>query len=241
MTERTTAETGLEEFDRGWLETIEKSIEQTPYLLVELGLAGLTRLGERPASLDRFAGILHRSTEDAAVLLRENRTARIENGLIHWDDPFPGDRVIRTIQIGGREVPMKSGCAPDLFGFAAILDIPFTVEDTCATTGTPIRVAFVPNGYERVDPAGAVTLLLPPEDLGAALGAGSEEVNFEEVNAKICAHQPFFASAQAAEPALAARPGSRVFTVKDMFDRPFITYCRDEVRPLIHPSRDRSG
>lgn len=55
----------------------------------------------------------------------------------------------------------------------------------------------------------------------------------------LCAYQPFFASAQAAEPALAARPGSRAFTVEEMFERPFVGHYRDNLRPLIHPSVHR--
>ena len=43
---------------------------------------------------------------------------------------------------------MKRGCAPDLPAYAAVVDVPFHVEDTCAATGTPIRIDFVPDGYE---------------------------------------------------------------------------------------------
>jgi alkylmercury lyase-like protein len=126
------------------------------------GLVGLTRLGERPAPLERLAAIVDRSAVETAALVRRDTTARIiEGGLIHRDEPFPGDRTLRTLYVGDREVPMKSGCAPDLFGIAAVLDVPFRVEDTCAATGAPIRVDFVPDGLERVDPPDAVTVLLP--------------------------------------------------------------------------------
>jgi hypothetical protein len=41
--------TDLERFDQGWL----AAMEQTPLVRTIIGLAGLTRLGERPAALDR--------------------------------------------------------------------------------------------------------------------------------------------------------------------------------------------
>lgn len=125
-----------------------------------------------------------------------------------------------------RQVSMGSGCGPDVFTFAAVFDVPFRVEETCPATGTPIRVDFVPGGYERVDPAEAVTVLLHPDDIPTG-------GHFEEINATVCTFQPFFASAEAAEPWLAARPGSRAFTVKEMFERPWFAYYRDTLRPLI--------
>jgi hypothetical protein len=88
------------------------------------------------------------------------------------------------------------------------------VDETCPVTGIPIRVDFVPDGYERVDPPEAVTILLHPDDLRASIGLG-----FKEINADVCSYQPFFAWATAAEASLAARPGSRAFTVEEMFER----------------------
>jgi len=225
MTQRTHA-SELADFDQGWLEVLE----QTPFARLVLALAGLTRFGQRPAPLHRLATVLDRPAEETVALLEENTTARIEDGLAHWDDPFPGDRVRRTIYVGDHEVAMKSGCAPDLFFFAAVLDVPFRVEDTCATTGTPIRVDFVPNGYQRVDPPETVTALVPLGRLREVSGA-----SYEQINASVCTHQPFFASAEAAQGWLADHPGGHVFTVAEMFQRPWIAYYRDEVGPLIHP------
>jgi hypothetical protein len=59
-----------------------------------------------------------------------------------------------------------------------------------------------------------------------------------EINANVCTYQPFFASAMAAEPWLAVRPGSRAFTVNEMFDGSWYIHYRDTIRPLIQaPSR----
>ena len=217
----------LREFDQGWL----AALEQTPLVDLLAGLVGLTRLGERPAPLHRLAAVLDRSADETVTLIRRDTTARIEGGLVYWDDPFPGDRTLRTLHLGDREVPMKSGCAPDLFGIAAVLDVPFRVEDTCAATGAPIRVDFVPDGFERVNPPEAVTVLLAPGELQASILG-----TFEQINADICTYQPFFASAEAAKDWLAGHPGGRVFTVGEMFERPWLSYYRDRLRPLIHPS-----
>lgn len=224
MNDRTT---DLAQFDQGWL----AAMEQTPFVKAIIALSGLTRLGERPASVQRLATILNLSDSETAALVRQEFTARIENGLIHWDDPYPGDQIRRVVHLGDRQVPMSSGCGPDVFTFAAVLDVPFRVEETCPTTGTPIRIDFVPGGVERVDPPEAVTVLLHPQDFSDSVGG-----HFDEINATVCTYQPFFASAEAAKPALAARPGSRAFTVQEMLERPWFSYYRDTLRPLIHPT-----
>jgi hypothetical protein len=75
----------LEEFDQAWI----AALEQTPLVGLLAGLVGLTRLGERPAPLERLAAIVDRSAAETAALVRRDTTARIEGGLIHWDEPFP--------------------------------------------------------------------------------------------------------------------------------------------------------
>ncbi len=54
--------------------------------------------------------------------------------------------------------------------------------------------------------------------------------------AEVCTHQPFYASAEAAQPWLDAHPGGRVVTVDEMFERSWLAYYRDTLRPLVHPS-----
>jgi alkylmercury lyase len=225
MTEQTRAD-DLEEFDQGW----RAVLKQSPPATLVTALGGLTRLGEHPASLGQLATILDRPPEETVALLRANTTARIEDGLVHWDDPFPGGRTLRTLYVGDREIPMKRGCAPDLPAYAAVVDVPFRVEDTCAATGTPIRISFVPDGYERADPPETVAMFVP---IGRPGDAPFESL--QEIEANVCVRQPFFASARAAQNWLAATPGARVFTIKEMFERPAYTYYRDNLRPLMHP------
>lgn len=212
---------GLAEFDHGWLEALDR----TPLVRLIYGLAGLTRLGERPAALDRLARIVNQPLQETAELVGENTTARIEDGLVHWDDPFPGEHTRRLLYLGDREIEMRSGCAPDLPLYAGVLDVPFRVEDTCAATGTPIRIEFIPDGYRQADPPATVTVLLPVDHIGRVVGA-----SLEQIDSDVCAYQPFFASPAAAEGWLAAHPGGRVFTLAEMFERPWYQYFRDELR-----------
>jgi alkylmercury lyase len=222
----------LDEFDQGVLEVLQR----TPFVRLVYGLSGLTRLGEHPAPLDRLALVLGRSEDETTTLLRDNTTARIEDGLIHWDDPFPGDHVRRNLHIGDREVPMRSGCAPDLPLHAAVLDVPFRVEDTCSVTGTPIKIDFVPDGYAHLDPPTTVTVMLPLGDIRQVTGA-----SFEQIDTGVCTHQPFFASTQAAAGWLQATPGGHVFTIAEMFERPWHTHFRDALRPFVHPTHRLSA
>lgn len=231
MTEQTRVD-DLAEFDQGVLEVLQR----TPFVRLVYGLSGLTRLGEHPAPLDWLALVLGRSEDETAALVRDNTTADIENGLIHWDDPFPGEHVRRTLYVGDREVPMRSGCAPDLPLHAAVLDVPFRVEDTCPVTGAPIRIDFVPDGYERPDPPTTVTVMLPLGAIRQVTGG-----SFEQIDTGVCTYQPFFSSAQAAEGWLQANPGGHVFTIAEMFERPWHAYVRDCLRPLIYPARGRSA
>lgn len=57
--------------------------------------------------------------------------------------------------------------------------------------------------------------------------------------------QPFFASAPGAEGWLQANPGGHVFSIAEMFERPWYADIRDSLQPLLHPvtgpSASRSG
>lgn len=98
MTEQTRA-TDLEAFDQGWF----AAMEQTPFVKAIIALSGLTRLGERPAALDRLATILNRSVDETAALVHREFTARIEDGLIYWDAPYPGADAPAGVHRGPRD------------------------------------------------------------------------------------------------------------------------------------------
>jgi hypothetical protein len=77
MTEQTHS-TNLEEFDHRWLDLLE----QTPLVRTVVGLTGLTRLGVRPAALERLAAIVDRPLEETAALARRRGTHRGRAGLL---------------------------------------------------------------------------------------------------------------------------------------------------------------
>lgn len=221
-----TPATDLEDYDRQWLATLES----TPFTKLIFGLAGLTRLGERPTSLARLARLIDRTPIETSYLVHGATSAQVDGDTVTWEDPFPGQETRRTLHVGERAIPMRFGCGPDLFGFAAALDVPWWVEDTCGTTGAPIRIDFVPGGFDRADPPETVTVQQPIHQMNS-----TEFDDLYQVDVDVCAIQPFFSSREAAEPLMAAHPGSRAFTIAEMFERPWVAHYRDILGPLIHP------
>jgi alkylmercury lyase len=215
-----------DEFDRRWLEIVTR----LPWIEAIYALIGLTRLGERPTTVERLAAALQRPNDEAVRLAWEAARVRPdERGAIHLDAPFGGSGgpSRRKLYLGDREIAV-SGCAPDLLPAAAVLDVVFRVEDTCPATGAPIRIEFAPGGVERVDPAQAVVAMVSPK-----VASEYGEAEIEQVNQNLCSQQPFFASAEAAQGWLAAHPGGRVFPVREMANRPFFAHARDTWRPRI--------
>jgi hypothetical protein len=213
-----------DEFDRKWLEIVTR----LSWIEATYALIGLTRLGERPTTVERLAAALGRPEEEAIRLAwKASRVRPDEEGRIHLGAAFGGSGgpSRRTLHVGDGEIAV-SGCAPDLLPAAAVLDVPFRVEDTCPVTGAPIRIEFVPGGVERVDPPEAVVAMVSPK-----VASEYGETEIEQVNQHVCSQQPFFASTEAAQGWLAAHPGGRVFPVREMANRPFFTHARDTWRP----------
>lgn len=214
----------IDDFEHGWLDLV-RQIEAFEALYV---LIGLTRLGDRPTTVGLLAGTLLRREKEATRLAWEAARVRPdEDGRIRLDTPFKGASPRRTLFVGDREMPV-SGCAPDLFGVAAVIDVPFRVEDTCSVSGTPIRVGFVPGGVERVEPPEAVAAMLSPEQARQVA-----EMEVEERNANVCVQQPFFASAGAAREWLDTHPGGRAVPVDTMPHHAWVRHMYDRWRPRI--------
>jgi len=214
-----------DDFDRKWLEIIR----QFPWIKATYALIGLTRLGERPTTVERLAAVLERPEDEAIELAWQASRVRPDpQGRIHLEAPFGGGGPSRRkLYVGEREIPV-SGCGPDLFPAAVVLDVPFRVEDTCQATGTPIRIEFSPAGVERVDPPEAVVAMISPD-----VASRYSEANIEQVNREVCSQQPFFVSTQAAQAWLTTHPGGRVIPVRDVLDLPLFTHVRDTWRTQI--------
>lgn len=214
-----------DDFNRKWLEILT----QFTWIKATYALIGLTRLGERPTTVQRLAAALDRPEQEAIALAWQASRVRPDGqGRLHLDAPFGGGGPSRrTVYVDGRKIPV-SGCGPDLFPAAVVLDVPFRVEDTCQVTGTPIRIEFSPAGVERVDPPEAVVAMISPDVAGRY-----DQADIEQVNREVCSQQPFFASAQVAQDWLAAHPGGRVIAVRDVLDLPLFAHVRDTWRPQI--------
>jgi hypothetical protein len=101
--QRTTAHDGatIEGFDTAWRQVDEKVRSM---MRVMYGLIGLSRLGEHPVEVARFAAYLDRTADEAIALLDDSGgalfTPRVDDGLITVDldrpvalrRPAPSDR-----------------------------------------------------------------------------------------------------------------------------------------------------
>jgi hypothetical protein len=215
----------VDEFNRKWLEILTRF----PWIKATYALIGLTRLGERPTTVQRLAAVLDRPEPEAIALAWQASRVRPDGqGRLRLEAPFGGGGPSRrTVYVDRREIPV-SGCGPDLFPAAVVLDVPFRVEDICQVTGTPIRIQFSPAGVEQVDPPEAVVAMISP-DVAGRYG----QADIEQINREVCAQQPFFASAQVAQDWLAAHPGGRVIPVRQVLDLPLFAHVRDTWRPQI--------
>jgi hypothetical protein len=118
-----------------------------------------------------LAAVVNRSPEETLVPVRNRTTARVTNGLVHWDTPFPADRARRALQVGDREISMNR-CAAAVFVYPVVLDVPFQVKETCPATGRTIRATSSPAGTSG---SSRGTLSRPCSHQGAAvLFAASE-------------------------------------------------------------------
>jgi alkylmercury lyase len=213
----------MDDFDRQWVDLVRR----VEWIEALYALIGLTRLGERPASVKQLAAALERPHEETIELAWQASRVRPEKGRFHLETPWPGASPRRRLHVGDRHVAV-SGCAPDLFGVAAVVDVPFRVEDTCSVTGLPIRIAFANGGVERVEPPETVAVMLPPKEANTI-----DDMEIEQVNTDLCVLQPFFSSAQAAQGWVDAHPGGRIFDMEEMASRPWVAYIRDNWRPRI--------
>lgn len=219
-------------FDAAW-----RAVDERLRTLVRVtyGLIGLTRLGEHPVEVDRFAADLDQPPEKALAALGSSSgalfTPRVHGGLITLDLTRPASLRRRHIRIGQRRIAM-SGCVPDLFLIAAVLDTPFQIEDTCPTADMPIHVTLTRPDHSAdlvgaVDPADTV-VALDPRLLGQA-----STLTPGQIDTNLCVQMPFYANRDAAATWLAGHPARRVCPVRDMHKLDVVGFARDIIRPAI--------
>jgi alkylmercury lyase len=177
----------------------------------------LTQVGQRPVSLDQLATHVGLPAAETAQLLQLTWQERIDlrDGMIRLDVRPAGPRRYR-VHAGGRPIGAGKGCSVDMYLLALVLGRPIHAEATCPATGTPIRVDITPEGVERIDPPTAVVAVV-------------------DLDAEVCAQQPFFASAQAASPWLADHPQGRLIPVRSFHAEARRLIDRLEATPPASP------
>lgn len=211
MTTSTTAP--RRDFDTAWRDTAKRYRELFDLLLVT---ARLTEAGTRPVPIEAVADELHTTNDDVDRIIRTVAPAGLpsahvqsRDGYVHFQLVSHDDPPRFIYQIGDRRIPV-GGCAGDPFLFAYGLTEPFTVEATCPTTRTPIRVHFAVGGV-TAEPAEAVLALIHPDTTPEAV----QSANPDRIDADICLHQPFYASPDAAAGWLATHPGGQILPVNN--------------------------
>jgi len=165
---------GLAAFEAAWRAWLEHS----EWITVTYGVIGLTNFGERPVQSLRLAEVLGRSVTEAEALAQQWGWpgTRVEDGLISVDPERAGPAARRRAHVGDRAFGV-TGCAGDVFLYAPLVRPSLRLEETCTTTGTPIRIVFTPSRVERVDPDGAVVPLPAVQELDRTEGMHIEDID----------------------------------------------------------------
>ena len=168
----------LADFTAGW-----RNVAESEQVTVTGAVIGLTNFGERPVQSARLAEVLGRSVSEAEALARQWGWpgTRVEDGLISVNPERARSAPRRRAQIGDRRFGV-TGCAPDIFLYAPLVRPSLVLEETCPTTGTPIRIVFAPSRVESVDPSSTIVPLPPPQASTAAL---VRTQNIEDIDANL--------------------------------------------------------
>lgn len=203
--------------DQAWIDTFTRHHELISMLLT---LIRLSDAGHHPVPVEELAQALGRSIADTEAMFAKVSAglawanANLDNGLASFH--FTGDTAHPRFgyQLGERSFG-ANGCAPDAFLISYALRRPLTVESVCPATGTPIRINFGPDGVTSADPATTVVAAIDPVTVPQAFTLTDPEL----IDADICLHQPFFASADAAQAWLTAHPGGQVVPAAEFHRR----------------------
>lgn len=206
--------------------------ERMKWLTGTFAVIGLTNFGEYPVQSMRLAQILGKDVREAEALAQQRGIpgTRVEDGLISIDPARAKAAPRRQIRIGQRQFGM-TGCALDVFLYAPLVHPSLQLEETCSTTGTPIRLEFAKDRVVRVEPASTVLpiLILSPQEIDQ-----TEGVSMEDLDAALCAQAPFFSSAEAAQGWLATHPGGRIFPAREAWDLSPLSDWRERMVAQLH-------
>jgi alkylmercury lyase len=212
-----------------FLARLRTGFERHKWIIVTEAVIGLTNFGEHPVQSTRLAEILGGDVREAEALAQQWGWpgTRVENGFISVDPERAKAAPRRHVRIGHRQFGV-TGCAPDVLFYAPLARPSLQLEETCPTTGTPIRLEFTPNRVVRVEPASTVV------PISLQWIDQIEGMPIEDIDANVCVQAPFFSSAEAAQGWLAAFPDGRVFPVKEAWDLSPLSDNRDRILALLN-------
>ena len=167
-------DTDIAGFEARW----RTALEDNDWITVTYAVVGLTNFGERPIQSVRLAEVLGRPVSEAEALARQWGWpgTQVEDGLIFVNPERARSAARRRVQVGDRRFGV-SGCAGDIFLYAPLVRPSLHLEETCTTTGTPIRIVFTPIRVEHVDPSSAVVPLPPAQELKRTEGMQIEDID----------------------------------------------------------------
>jgi len=172
----------LADFTAGW----RRALERYEWITVTYAVVGLTNFGEKPAPSIRLAEVLGRSVTEAEYLARQWGWpgTQVKDGLIFVNPERARSAPRRQVQVGDRRFGV-TGCGGDIFLYAPLVRPSLQLEETCPTTGIPIRIAFTPSRVEHVQPSGAVLPMRHAREL-----ARTEGMHIEDIDANLSCRRP---------------------------------------------------
>lgn len=218
-------------FMTGW----DLRLGENEQLPVWFAIMALTNFGEKPVPSALLAQVLNQSVSEVETRARGHCTSgapiedgfiRVDHGLITYlNSERAKSEPRRQLQIGNARFGMM-GCGFDVYLYAPLLDRSLRVEETCAVTGTQIRLTFSPERVQRVEPDDAVVPIPHPEEFDRLAGLTVHECDAN------CATSPFYSSAAAAQEWLVQHPGGRIFPIEVAWNLSFHRVWRDRMSQI---------
>ena len=199
----------VDDFTLGWRRALAA---WAPAVRVTSALLKLTNAGERPTTAQRLAEVVGSPVDEATSLaIQVNPRARVRDGQVRLDmatRPGRGSRF--ELRLGDRVI-YATGCAPDQYWIALLIDEPLEIRATCQATRAPIRLIVSRSGVAQAEPDTTVIALIDPLSVQSV----DDIAAFDQ---EICVNQAFFVSPAAGARWAEAHPAGRLLPVHAFFE-----------------------
>jgi alkylmercury lyase len=161
-------------FTAGW----RIALEEIDWITVTHAVIGLTNFGERPVQSTRLADVLGRSTSEAEALARRWGWpgTQVEDGLVSVNPERARTASRRQVQVGDRRFGV-TGCAGDIFLYAPLVRPSLLLDEICPVTGRRIRIVFIANRVEHIEPSTVVVPIPLAQELERTAGMHIEDID----------------------------------------------------------------